>query len=884
GQIFELFDGEGPVSWRLCGPAGDMLAEGELRRRRKWQVFVAPHAHTDIGYTHRQAEVAERLARNLDVALDELAVDGTPPAFAYHLDASWTLQQWLQTRGLARQEQLHTAVRNGHVGIAANYAILLSQFAGLEELIRNQQFSADYGEATGYQPSFAAVVDVPSLSGSLPAVLQGCSVPYLLHAANQDRGPMRLLGGLHRHAPFYWEGTNGGRVLVWLAKMYCELRKVCGSPPSPAGGEQGLDLWLAEYERATYAPDAVLLYGQEADNTDLDPQPAEFVRQWNETYAFPRLIPSVVTDFFAYVETHFGAQLPTVRGDGGAYWEDGVGSSIAATVGARVAQAMLPAAGRLAALSAVHREGQTFPRQQFDAAWEQLLLYDEHTWGAFLSGDDPDSLLQQEQWAVKEHMARDAAQRARGLLHAAVTRHTLSWNTAGREVVVFNPHSWPTSGPVLVEIGCDEHPVDAQTGERLPLRVVRTLATQRWIELWVEELPGLSYRRLPLRPGAPEVPVSLPVACEVELANDYYRLMVDVQRGCVTSWYDYALGRELVDQDDVWGCGQFVYARGGDGTRLTGNRMDLPVAELALEGGFELEAVTRLDDELGTRVDLVGRTAAGRLQISWSLYRRQRAVDASYTLHKESCLAKEAGYVAFPFALPGAEVLSDSQLGWVPWQTAQLPGGCKEWLPLQSGILLRDAAAAVHIASPDIPLFCSGDVVRGRWPRQLDLSGGRALSYVFNNYWHTNYRAAQEGTISFRYRLSSDAAIEPADAYRRGWAARQPPVAQRISLQEFRVPVAPYDGEAGSTLARVSPAEVALVMMEGTADGGTLLRLQETGGAGRQATIAFPERRVDRAWHCDLLGRRHDELPVNDGTLRIPVPAWGLATVHLEMS
>lgn len=696
---------------------------------------------------------------------------------------------------------------------------------------------------------------------------------------------MRLLGGLHRQSPFYWEGINGDRVLVWLAKMYCELRKVCGGPPSPAGGEQGLDLWLAEYERANYAPDALLLYGQEADNTDLDPQPAEFVREWNERYAYPRLIPSIVADFFTYVEAHFAAELPTIRGDGGAYWEDGVGSSIAATTEARTAQAMLPAAARLAGLAALQQEGQAFPRQQFDAAWEQLLLYDEHTWGAFLSGDDPDSLLQQDQWALKEHMARDAAQRARGLLHAAVTRHTLSWNTAGREVVVFNPHSWPVSGPVLVEIAREEHPVDTRTGEPLPLRIVRTLNTQRWVELWLDELPGLSYRRFPLQRGAPEVPVSVPVAGEVVLANDDYRLMLDVQRGCVTSWYDHTLARELVDQDDEWGCGQFVYARGGDGTRLTGNRMDLPLAELALDGGFELKAATRLDDALGTRVDLVGRTAAGRLQVSWSLYRGQRAVDASYTLQKDNCLAKEAGYSAFPFALPGAEVLSDSELGWVPWQTAQLPGACKEWLPLQSGILLRDAEAAVHIASPDIPLFCSGDVVRGRWPQELDLSGGRVFSYIFNNYWHTNYRASQDGVFTFRYRLSSDRAIEPARAYRRGWSLRQPLYAQRISLQEFRKPQATYRNEAGGTLATVTPAEVALVMMEGAAGGGIVLRLQEIGGEPQRATITFPGRRIERAWHCDLLGRRQAELPVNgDGILSIAVPAWGLATLHLEAS
>jgi alpha-mannosidase len=883
-QEFELFDGEGVVSWRLRAPDGEVAAEGEVVRRRKWTVYVTPHAHTDIGYTHRQAEVAERLARNIDTALDFIAADSDAPAFAYHLDSSWALHHYLETRGPERRQQLWAAVCAGKVGIPANLVILLSQFAGLEELIRNQQWSTELLAGQGLAPRFAAVVDVPSLSGSLPALLAGCGVPYLAHAGNQDRGPLRALGKLPRYAPFYWEGANGGRVLVWLAKMYCELRKVCGSPPSLVSGAQGLDVWLMDYERDDYAPDAVLMYGQEADNTDLDPQPDDFVRQWNQTYAYPRLVPSVVEDYFADVEARFGEQLPTFRGDGGAYWEDGACSSMGPTIAVRRAQAQLPAAARLAGLAAIHQDGTAFPRSQFDAAWQQLLLYDEHTWGAFLSVADPEALLQRDQWAVKEQMAAAAADSAAQLLHGAVTRHSLQWNTAGREVVVFNPHSWPASGPALLEIGLGEHPVDPATRLAAPLRVARSLNTQRWVELWLHDLPGFSYRRIPLRPGAPAVVEPAPVTGEVVLENEHVRLVVDVARGCATSWVDKALERELVDSSDEWGLGQFVYVTCGEGTRLISNQGDLPEAELALEGSFVLDEAARLDDALGTRLTIIGRTAAGTLQMTWSLYPGQRAVDVTYTLEKEWRLHKEAGYVALPLALAQAEVLSDSQLGWVAWERAQLPGGCKEWLPLQSGILLREAGSAVHIASPDVPLFCSGDVVRGLWPREMALRGGRVFSYVFNNYWHTNYRAAQAGSLRFGYRLSAGAVIEPAEAYRRGWLARQPLYGQRISLQEFRSEQSPYDQPVGGTLAEVTPAEAALVMLEAGRDGGMLLRLQEIGGAAREATVRFPGRPVARAWQCDLLGRRQEALAANpDGVLAVALPAWGLATVEVEM-
>jgi hypothetical protein len=931
---FDLFDGDGPVEYSLQGIINGAAFNqtGVLSRRRKWKVYLTPHAHTDIGYTHRQWEVAERLCRNIDAALDMLENDQPlvehreqlpaarqsassiqhPPAFAYHLDSSWALETYLATRGKRGRRRLIEQVRAGRVGIPSMYVDLLTQYAGLEDLIRNNEFSESFLRPAGLAADFASIVDVASLSGALPTLLAGAGVRYLVHANNQDRGPFRLNGGLHRLSPFYWQGAGGGRVLVWLSKMYCELRKVCGSPPVLSSAERGLELWLDEYERADYAPDAVMLYGQEADNTDIDPQPAGFVRRWNATYAYPRLIACDVSEFFNYVESGFGEQLKTVKGDGGAYWEDGVGSTIAPAIDVRRAQALLPAAERLEALAAIHNPDWAFPLRHYDDAWRSVLLFDEHTWGAFLSGPDPDALLQHDQWAVKLHMARDSIAWAERLMHAAATRHSLSWNNDGREVVVYNPHSWPCSGPVTVEIGRRERAFDATSGAEIPARRLRALNTQAIVELWVDQLEGLSYRRFVLREVeendalAPDIEQRTadqesssqetllasrsslldPGAAGhtlVELENADYRLVVNLQRGCVTSWFDKALGRELADSRDEWGFGQLVYARGGEGTRLLSNQADLPDGDPALSGQFQLIDYSIERFSFGTCLRIRGAVACGDLEIAWTLQNRVKRVDVAYTYHKQERLAKEAAYIAFPLDLAGAAVWSDSQLGWVNWDQDQLPGGCKEWLPLQTGVLASGPGADVLIASPDIPLFCVGDVVRGRWPKQLRLSGGRLFSYVLNNYWHTNYKASQGGPITFGYQLTSDRAIAKDQAFRAGWAARRPLYAQRMSFQDFRPVQPPYQSPAGGTLARINPEQAALSTIKPARwAGGYIVRLQEISGSAQRAAIAFPERPIARAWATDLLERDERELAVEgDGTLRVDVPAWGLATVRV---
>lgn len=884
---FEAPDGEGPVSYTLAGTIdGEEICHGgEFARCRKWKVFVTPHAHTDIGYTHRQWEVAERLCRNVDSALDILADSPSLP-FAYHLDSTWALETYVATRGANRQQMLLAQIRAGRIGIPHSYVDLLSQFAALEDLIRNGEWTDAFLRPAGLGSDFTTVVDVASLTGSLPALLAGSGVRYLVHADNQDRGPFRLLGRLHHASPYYWEGTNGGRVLVWLAKMYCELRKVCGSPPVPDAAARGLDMWLEEYERPDYRPDAVLLYGQEADNTDLDRQPAEFIRRWNETYAYPRLIPSAVGDFFRYVEERFASSFPTVRGDGGAYWEDGVGSHLRSAAMVRQAQAMLPAAEALESLAVMHTPDWAYPLDQYDDAWRQILLFDEHTWGAFLSGTDPGARLQQDIWTEKERMAREALQWTTRLLHVASGRHSLSWNTAGREVVVYNPHNWTVSGAVTVEIGREEVAADPVTGAALPMRLLQATPSQALVELRVDDLPGLSYRRFPLREAPrelPAAPVSASFGEEVILENDDYRLVIDPRHGGAVSWFDRTLDRELVDSSAGWGLGRFLYVRGGEGTRLMSNRLDLPDGDPEILADFTATGCECGQDELGRWARVAGIVPAGTLEIEWRLPHTGGPIDLRYVYLKEPRQEKEAVYVAFPLDLPGARVLSDSQLGWVDWDRDGLPGACKEWLPLQTAMLALHASADVLICSPDVPLFCVGSVVQGRWPAAMDLTGGHLYSYVLNNYWHTNYKASQGGEIVFRYRLAGGRAISPARAYQMGHEMRRPLYAHRISLQEFRSARPPYSAPEGGTLARIGGEGVALTALKKArwADG-YIVRLQEISGRPGHATVAFPALRVVRAWTCDLLEHDHRELAIEpDATLRVDVPAWGLRSIRI---
>lgn len=45
---------------------------------------------------------------------------------------------------------------------------------------------------------------------------------------------------------------------------------------------------------------------------------------------------------------------------------------------------------------------------EFAAAWRNVILYDEHTWGAHNSISEPDLAFVKGQWAIKQRFALDA--------------------------------------------------------------------------------------------------------------------------------------------------------------------------------------------------------------------------------------------------------------------------------------------------------------------------------------------------------------------------------------------------------------------------------------------------------------------------------------------
>jgi len=67
----------------------------------------------------------------------------------------------------------------------------------------------------------------------------------------------------------------------------------------------------------------------------------------------------------------------------------------------------------------------------------------------------------------------------------------------------------------------------------------------------------------------------------------------------------------------------------------------------------------------------------------------------------------------------------------------------------------------------------------GKWQETLPPHNGLVMSWVMNNYWFTNFPAAQGGGFAWRYRvLAASGGFDPDAAAAFAAGARQPLVAE----------------------------------------------------------------------------------------------------------
>ncbi len=886
---------EQPQKMRLLVRSADRQwhADFEGRPERRWKIFVTPSSHTDIGYTDWQERVFQRHNENTLLACRMCEENRQ---FKWNLEVAYQAVLFRQKHPLHFWRRLVPCIREGRISLQGLYLNMLTGLCSGEEMVRVVGRAQELAQSCGLGAVRSAnLTDVPTAVGTLPMFLRLAGIRYFAEAVNQYHAP------LFSHAdqrvvqsPFWWEGIDGSRVLTILTDSYGYVRRL-NLTGSVDEAEPHIIGYLRGFVNRDYPCDAVYAYGGFFDNEPLDPRYADTIARWNAQWAYPQIVVSTVDEFFRYVEKEFGNCLPVFRGDFGVYWEDGAGSTAHETALVRWAKRRLETAEAWLALVSVHHPRRHFPAGDVHGAWEEVLFFDEHTWGAWCSVSEPHSEQTKHQWEFKRAYALRSAEKAqllenrarRDLSSLLPTRNALSPARA-RAVVIWNEFSWERDVPCAVPL-----PDVGRAWRVRDVRTQRTLTVQREganLLFIAEKVPPIGYASFVLEPSEPVASASI-----LKQAGDAwswegagFRLRIHSRTGAVVSLKDVKRGREWVDTRGGYGLNQFLYVLGGEGTRMMYPHLAEPKYEVFTHQRASMELVENGAVRAVLRIHRTGQSLPP--VDTWMILWRDGRVEFLNVLHKEETLTKEAGYFAFPFRFADEKAIRgyvELPYGVLQVETEQIPGGCREWYTTHSFAALSDGRSTALVATPHAPLLTFNDFFKGLWRGRLEGMNGSVFAYVFNNYWDTNYKASQGGDMVFGFAIRlSEKGFEPASATRFGWESlalmcdpRTPsPLQAQVATVQERLP----DPPAQSFLQVHSPDGSVLVGGLTRSDDRLHVRLYNAGSRNVRAQVQFGRWIPREAWRTDLAGRPQERLEIRSGNVIVGVPARRVVTLSLR--
>lgn len=785
---------------------GKTIASREvvLKPVKKLTVYITPHSHTDIGYTEIQTAIEAKQVQNLIDGIAAARRTANYPEgarFIWNVEVLWAADLYLRRLDDRQRAEFLDAVKKGQVVLNGMYLNELTGLCRPEELVRLFRYSTELAEQTGVPIDAAMISDVPGYTWGTVTALAHAGIRYFSVAPNYfDR-----IGTILReweNEPFYWAGPDGrSKVLVWIPFWGYAMSHRYGklSPQLVEDFSDGL-------AKRNYPFDiAYVRWAGHGDNAVPDPAICDFVRDWNAQYAWPRFIICGTSEAFRAFEQRYGDRLPVVRGDWTPYWEDGTGSSSRETALNRASSDRLTQAETLFAML----KPSEYSADAFEEAWNSVLLYSEHTWGAWCSVSEPERKETKEQWEIKRSYAESADRQSRELLAAALS----SSHAPANGVDVYNTLSWPRTELVTLskQLSADGDRVVDGAGKAVPSQ---RLASGE-LAFLASEIPPFAARRYRVVSGAPAV-MNRVSAREATLDSGAMRLRVDEKTGGIVELTAKGLKGNFADTNEGEGLNDYLYLIGDDlkdlqhnglATIRTGEQGPL-VASLIIESSApgcrqlvrELRMVAGFD-----HVEIINTVDKERLQAQ-SYHARE---------------GKESVNFAFPFAIPDGEVLLDIPLGMMRPEADQMPSACKNWFTVGRWADVSNRDRGITWVTLDAPLLQIGGLTATLlnsqtnpdvWRKHVEPTQ-KLYSWAMNNHWGTNYRAYQEGPTVFRYILRPHGRRDAAKASRFAGGFSQPLLAVGARATK----------PSGTPLLTVAPEDVIVTALKPSDDGRALI-------------------------------------------------------------
>ena len=788
----------------------------------KRTIHLLPHSHNDIGYTDIQTDVLKKQVKNIYDALELIKKTSSYPSearFKWNVEVLWGLETFLEKATDSERKEFLETVKGGNMSVQGLYVNVLTGIMRPEEFFRLTGYARSLKERYGIVITSAMISDVPGMTWNMIPTLAQAGIKYFSSGPN---GPYTggdrtgLTNKAWADRPFYWVSPSGSeRLLYWqtgfgYGSFFAGLSSKNANQLNFLRSLQGYFEWL---DQIGYPFDMVhMRHTIGGDNGTADPDLPMYVKTWNEKYVSPKIVISTTEQLFGEFERKYGSSLPAFSGDFTPYWEDGAASSAYELGLNRTSSENLVQTEALCAIVAPAK----YDQAAFYEAWKKVLLFDEHTWGAHNSITDPDSSFVLKQWEIKQQFAIDGARASAGLRDRYIGGFSNTSGSAPLEVI--NTNSWMRTDIVVIPQAQSAvgDIVKEENGNAVPSQRL----TNGDLAFLAQRVPGLGAKRYTLHAGVSSFTSSLRIDGN-KILDDNLEVTVDESTGNINHLRTKSPAIEFVDATQWGGLNGYFYVSGLDAREaLTNGKATVSIKERGpLVASFVVTSSAPGCKALTRELRVV--SGMGR-------------VDVINTIDKQKVRSKEAVHFGFPFVVPEGVVRIDLGFGVIRPEADQLPGSCKDYYSAQRWVDVSNQDYGITLTVAEAPLVEVGEMHSElpsprnvNWKKSQSPSS-RLASYVMNNYWHTNYKADQEGVSTYHYSIVPHGLFNQGNAMRTGIERSQPLIVRQVGKDDPRP----------NSLFEVSPRSVIASYVKPVSGGnGYLVRLFNAGGSPEVATF-----------------------------------------------
>ncbi len=776
----------------------------------KREIYFIPHSHTDIGYSHLQSQVEKIHIKNIYDALRMIDKTKTYPEsaqFKWNVESLWAVENFLNQATSADSSKFFGAVRNGSIGLSGLYANVLTGVSTPEEVFHYTDYAEILRSKFHLPIRSAMITDIPGVAWSTVEGLSKGGIKYFSDGPNYLGKNNPYLGDRVGHfvkawsdKPVWWLSPSGKeKILFWTAgRGYSSWHST-----SPGGiyfsGTKKIADYMNELDENNYPYEIIQWrYNIVSDNGPIDTTISDYVKMWNEKYATPKIILSNVNEMFDRFEMRYGKTLPVVKGDMTPYWDDGAASTAYEEGMNRFNSLRCAQLATLYTMLAPVK----FKEDEFYKAWRNIIMFTEHTWGAYNSISAPDIDFVTDQWRVKRKFMTDADSILNRL---TIDLMNVVADPTSNSIAVVNTLSWQRSGAVYLNASVNAKAIADENGK---LYLLQNLSDGRKMFI-AKNLKPLSVTYYHLVDNPTPIVQKVPFAItDSSVSNGSVFVRWNHSNGSIVrmekNGYNYSGTFKNEGLNSYW------YVPGRDpGDAVTNEKVKVSIEE----NGPYLVTINIHSSAPGTN----------GLTRKISLLANDDEVLIDNVIDKKAVREKEGVYFSFPFASNLKTTKIDAGYGTIQYLKDQLPGSNMDFVSPRRWIDASDQNRGIQFLMKESFMAAPDSMVDERLVLNQSFKRWRNsgeftstwFSYVMNNYWHTNFKIDQEGISHFQY------ALRPHGPFRYD--------EQEKSAQEFTQPIIAFPVNKNSTLSKnpfeLSNNKVVVTSITPQQDGGFLIRI-----------------------------------------------------------